>query len=343
MESVHSNSNEEILRNKRGLEAFHSKLVSSIEGEDKGVIGVDLDDTTKENHSVEWLDGNKYKVYPETVAAFMALYEAKILVTPITEQSLSEISGWKKTVEKLADNNSIFTGIIAEGGCVAMRGVGPRTGEISTITPQEQVNHSRAVLSWLRNNLTPADDPELSKNGWNILRGTNPAESTYVMLPDDDEQGLASATLWKKGPRVSEDPGYIPRYALIDSRIQQAMEQELGIYDLVAREVGNGTTRILPKNIDKAKTMMLLASKKAFDPTRMGYFCDGPNDVSFAEQLKEKGGFVITVENGVPRLKEISDYTATQKAGKGFAEAIEKLFPNEFSRAIENLRSRGLY
>lgn len=147
----------------------------------------------------------------------------------------------------------------------------------------------------------------------------------------------------KGGGSISEDPSYISRYAILDSKIQQIMEQELGIDDLVAREAGNGTARILPKNIDKAKTMMLLAAKGAFDPARTGYFCDGPNDISFAEQLKAKGGFVITVGNGVSRLKEISDYTATQKAGKGFAEVIEKLFPNEFKRAIEDLKSRNLY
>jgi 3-deoxy-D-manno-octulosonate 8-phosphate phosphatase KdsC-like HAD superfamily phosphatase len=338
-----SNTTENTLKNKRGLEAFHSKLVASLESKEPGVIGVDLDDTTKENHDVRWSDGNEYKVYPETVAAFMALAEAKISVTPITEQSLSEIAGWKKQVENLAGNSKLFTGIIAEGGCVAMRGVGPRTGEVSTITPQEQVEHSRRVLSWLHENLVPATDEELKKEGWCVLQGTDPLESAYVMLPSDQEQGLASVTLWKKGPRVSEDASYVERYAIIDNHIQKAMEEGLGIKDLIAREAGNGTTRISPRNIDKAKTMMLLASQDAYDPSRMGYFCDGPNDISFAEQLKSKGGFVITVENGVSRLKEISDYTATQKAGKGFAEVVEKLFPNEFKKAFEDLKNRGLY
>lgn len=198
-ENIDVTSKEEILRNKRGLEAFHSRLVASIEGGDSGCIGVDLDDTTKENHKVKWPDGNEYKVYPETVAAFMALSEAKISVTPITEQSLSEIRNWKEQVERLAGNNNLFTGIIAEGGCVAIRGVGPRAGEISTIATRKQIDHSRAILSWLRDNLIPAPDEELRKEGWNILRGTNPVESTYVMLPSDEEQGLASTTLWKRG------------------------------------------------------------------------------------------------------------------------------------------------
>lgn len=336
------------LRQKRGLDAFREALLPSPLHPTPGAIGTDLDDTTKELSKVVWSDGKKRRVYPETVAAFKALFDARISVTPITEQAVSEILPWTTDVAQLAlgrpnaQATDLFTGIIAEGGCVAVRGRGRKKGETVILAKPYEVEHSRAVLSWLREHIQPASDPELGKEGWGVLEGVDPDIGTYVMLPPDDEQGLVSVSLWKKGPHISADPSYIPRYAAIDARIQQAIEKELDIHDLIAREAGNGTGRVMPRHIDKARTMMRLAGYGAFSPSRIGYFCDGPNDVDFAQELKAQDGFVIAVANSVPRLHEISDYSATLPAGRGFAQAVAQLFPDQYKSAMTDLQNRGL-
>lgn len=336
------------LKQKRGLPAFREALLPSPLHPGFGAIGTDLDDTTKEAIKIAWSDGKKRRVYPETVAAFKALFDAGISVTPITEQAVSEILPWTTDVAQLAlgrpdaQATDLFTGIIVEGGCVAVRGRGHKKGETVVLAKPHEVQHSRAVLIWLREHINLADDPELRKEGWGVLDGVDPEKGTYVMLPPDDEQGMVSVSLWKKGPLISADPSYIPRYSAVDARIQQALQEELGIHDLIAREAGNGTGRIMSRHIDKARTLMRLAGFGAFTPSRIGYFCDGPNDVDFAQELKAQDGYVIAVANAVPRLHEISDYSATLPAGRGFAEAVAQLFPDQYNSAMADLQNLGL-
>ena len=192
------------------------------------------------------------------------------------------------------------------------------------------------IVNWLWENVIPS-----KIEGWSILNGTNPDQATYVQLPPKEDVCIATASLWEMGPHISEKPEYIDRYKFIEATIRQALTS-LGIKSLTTFEAGNGTLRIVPKYVNKAHSLELLSAYGVLELTNTVYSCDGPNDIKLAEKLKTKGGGVIAVANAVPKLHEISDYSATLPAGKGFAEAIFQIFPLEYLEAQKVLKKYKL-
>lgn len=328
---------------------------------------VDLDDTTKEAKKYKWSDGVERKILPETVAAFRALHLAGIRLGIVTEQAFTEITPFLTDVTKLALTPEeigitseddipylLFNGLmLGEGGNVARRPKREVTQDgVKTILPAEEVvlapsqslEDRTTILKWLGKNVTavtPEEDAQLANDGWARLKDVDPNEGTYVKIPPDDDLGKATLSLWEKGPHISQKPEYEYRYGKIVTRVEKAL-QDLHITSLKVYEAGNGTVRIVPKNIDKARTMGLLAALGAIDRKKAAYACDGPNDEKLAEELKLAGGGIIAVGNAIPRLRKIADYAAEGHAGYGFAEAVAQIIPDQYQNALEELKIRGL-
>lgn len=308
-----------MIENEPGL-ALKEKLTS-----DCGMLIVDLDDTIKEPAKITWPDGVGRKVYPETVSAFKLLHENGIRIGIATEQSFSEIEPFIKEVAGLVgigNPYALFNGIVVgEGGSVIRR---QETGEQVVIASNQTQVERILILDWLSNNIRPIS----SDNEWGLLEGLDVDSSTLVALPSPGAQGIATLSLWEKGPRISENPDYIPRYAMVAQRVDDAMKS-LGITTLRTYEAGNGTLRIVPNNIDKFQTLRVLSALGYYNPEETIYACDGPNDVKLAGFLKSKDGGVIAVANAVPELHGIANYSSQNVSGLGFAEAITIIFPNE--------------
>lgn len=304
----------------------------------------DLDDTTKELTKYKWTDGKMRRVLPETVAGFGALHRRGVPIGIATEQGVLEIEPWEADVAQLvlgpeAGPYDLFNGIIiGEGGCVARRGArNGKPGEFITLVGKQALEDRATILEWLQANIEPSSELE----GWGVLAGTDPRSATFVQLPPDDEQGAASINLFEKGPHISQDPSYIDRYKLLADKVNAELER-MGITTIGATEAGNGTMRIRPVRIHKAKTLGLLAATGAFDPTRTVYSCDGPNDEAWATALKIKGGAVVAVGNAIPALHDIADYSAKSHTGLGFAETVRLLLPVEYEASLQSLRDRNL-
>ena len=281
----------------------------------KGVLGLrdiltktnsmlitDLDDTVKEAKKHLWADGKERKLFPETVIAMLAIHNSGAKLGIATEQAFSQIEPFISDISQLV---------------------------IGSKDPYE-----------LFNGLIVGE-------GGSVV---NSKERGQVILAPkraiEDREKIVN-WLWenvipsKMGPHISEKPEYIDRYKFIEATIRQALTS-LGIKSLTTFEAGNGTLRIVPKYVNKAHSLELLSAYGVLELTNTVYSCDGPNDIKLAEKLKTKGGGVIAVANAVPKLHEISDYSATLPAGKGFAEAIFQIFPLEYLEAQKVLKKYKL-
>ena len=320
------------------LQGSKKQLLPSPEKSNKpGLCLVDLDDTVKEAEQHLWPDGKTRRVLPQTIAAFKALYREGISIGIVTEQSFTEIQPWIQDVANLVLDNAnsdpfiVFNGlIIGEGGSVIKK---PGNEAPIVVAPKGAIEDREKLLGWFCDAKTII--PSEEKN-WGILQGIDPEEGTYVELATGDNQGMATISLWEKGPHISQDPSIEKKYNMVKARVDTAIE-DLGITTLKTYEAGNGTLRVVPTSINKGHTMALLKAVGMFDPQQAVYFCDGPNDIALAEYLKKKGGKVITVGNAVDQLKSLSDYTATGHVGLGFAEAVEKMFPQLYAEALTTI------
>lgn len=297
----------------------------------------DLDDTVKEAKKHLWADGKERKLLPETVIAMLAIRNSDTKLGIATEQAFSQIEPFISEISQLAtgskDPYELFNGsIVGEGGSVVNS---KERGQV-VLAPKRAIEDKEKIVNWLWENVIPS-----KVDGWSILKGTNPEEATYVQLPPKEDICIATASLWEMGPHISEKPGYIGKYSLIETVIKKAIK-DLGINSLTTFEAGNGTLRIVPKFVNKAHSLELLAAFGFLDLSRTVYACDGPNDIELAKKLRTKGGGVIAVANAVPKLHEISDFSATLPSGKGFAEAISLIFPNEYLEVQKELKKHRL-
>ncbi|EKD64415.1 MAG: hypothetical protein ACD_50C00391G0004 [uncultured bacterium] len=326
---------------KRGIQGLVDAL-SPESSYTKPILMTDLDDTIIEPEKLLWTDGKYHRVFPETAAALMAVNRSGVSLGVVTEQSFTQLEPTLYDVAKIAlgEGASIYDlyngPVIGEGGGVGRRGSGRKQGELVVMTPPQAREDRKKILKWLKINITKGNP----NDSWGHLSGVNPEIGTQVQLPDA-AQGIATITLWEKGPHVTKDPSYIVRYNNVQTRVNEALN-EFGITSLETYEAGIGSLRIVPKGMNKARTVGLLAGIGAFDRNRMGFACDGPNDVKFARELRAKGGAVIAVGNAVPELHEIADYSAKEHSGRGFAEAISQIFPQQYEQSIRDLHKRGL-
>lgn len=313
------------------------KILKKVLSFEDSMLITDLDDTVKEARKHTWSDGKERKLLPETVIAMLTLHYSGIRLGIVTEQAFAQIEPFISEISQLAidlkDPYGLFNGlIVGEGGSVINS---KERGQV-VLAPKKAIEDKEKVLNWLWKNILPS-----KIEGWSILKGTDPEESTYVQLPPKEDICIATASIWEMGPHVSEKPEYIAKYALIENVIIKAI-REMNIETLSTYEAGNGTLRIVPKFVNKGHSIELLSGYKILDLAKTVYSCDGPNDIKLSEKIKTKGGGVIAVSNAVLKLHEIADYSATLPAGKGFAEAISLIFPSEYSKAQMDLKSLTL-
>ena len=100
--------------------------------------------------------------------------------------------------------------------------------------------------------------------------------------------------------------------------------------------------RIVPRGINKASAYTYLKGSNLVDPTKTVYVCDGPNDIEIGENIIADGGGVIAVANAVNKLRQIADYTSPLPSGKGFAEAISKIFPQAYQKTVLEMQMKGI-
>lgn len=326
---------------KRGIEGIRTILYPETSSTGR-VVMVDLDDTTIETQKLLWTDGKNHSVFPETVAALMAVNQAGVSLGVVTEQSFTQLEPELLDIAQLAFGDKasaygLFNGpVIGEGGAVGRRGKGKHHGELVVMSPAQATKDRERILNWLGANIIKIDPSD----AWGILSGVDPEAGTVVQLPDK-AQGIATITLWEKGPHIVKDPSYINRYRMVQERVEEEL-RKLDISSLETYEAGVGSLRIVPRGMNKAKTMGLLAGLGAFNRNRMAFACDGPNDVKFAYQLRASGGVVIAVGNAVPELHQIADYSTKNHSGRGFAEVISQIFPRQYEQSLANLHKRGL-
>ncbi len=308
-------------------------------------VFVDLDNTTKEHTYLSWTDGKKRKLRPETVAGFATLHKEGFRIGIATEQAVTEAEPFLQDVAQLAlqtsDYHTLFNGIsIAEGGAVVKK-IKNGFSEWKVIAPEGAMQERLQVIEWFKSSIVEINED----TGYGTLIGTNPQESTWVQLAPSEKQGLATISLWEDGPPIYADVSYAQKYAKIQQFVNEVMRQT-GIRYLSTYEAGNGTLRIVPRMINKAKTLGLLNAIGVLDLMQCMYFCDGPNDVAAAHKivgLNKDKGIVIAVKNAVQELHDLSFFSATQPEGLGFAEFIQHTFPKQFSEEITRLRDLGLW
>lgn len=299
----------------RGLE--HLREISRR----NGLYLFDKDDTYIEQFKYRWPDGVERRILPEAVEAFRAIKQAGNTIGTATEQSRAELEQF------LTDTASLVIGrpspyefmngtIIFEGGNCVRYGEGhPREGETDVLASPEAIEERHRLLEWLYLNIEEHSD------GWGVLSGTDLTQSTLVKLPDEIRQGVATLSLWERGPHVTTDPAFVPRYDVIRERVMAAI-QELGLRTLEAYEAGNGTLRIGTRGINKGTTLERLAALGLVAPADLIYFCDGPNDIGISRFIRRMNGGVVAVNNAVDEVKEQADYVCASPSGRGMAEAV---------------------
>lgn len=289
-----------------------------------GIIITDIDDTIKENHYVDWSDKRR-KIYPSAIVGLYTLMEKNIEVIPVTEQSVNEFRPFANDLNNLV-KATLFQGFIGEGGCVAKI-----DGRTMIIPTREEIESLRKIKNWLSEKIVPLGD-----DGWGRLPGIN-LKTPLIKLPEENEQGEFSVSLWKKGPHVGADSKYIELYKMIDDFIQSFIDNDPLMKGVTISEAGNGTARIRPTGVDKSYTMKLLSRKGIIKFPDLIYFCDGPNDLALAKEIKSNNGFVVAVSNAIDELKEIADYVTKLPCSKGFAEVVQLMFPDKFKNVGREL------
>lgn len=276
---------------------------------------VDLDDTVKESRVTEWEDGVARRFLPQTLQAFNAISESGVKIGVATEQSASEMLPFLAQIANLSKkaNENLFNGfLVYEGGAIIQTPEGTERNLVSS--------KSRQDLALVKNILRHSIGREIpDNNGWTMLSGVS--IEVPVKLPEGDRQGKSTLSLWEKGPHVGTNPEYNEKYEKINEYIQDIL-RVIGAKYLRAFEAGNGTIRIVPKNVSKHHALGLLHAFGAIDLSKTVFACDGPNDIALAKKVKSRGGGVIAVGNAVPEIKVEADYVATAVAGAGFSEAI---------------------
>lgn len=276
---------------------------------------VDLDDTVKESRSTKWEDGVERRFLPQTLQAFNAISERGTKIGVATEQSASEMLPFLAQIRALTKkpDENLFNGfLVYEGGAVVQTPDGTERNLVSA--------KSRQDLALVENILQHRIGREIpDHDGWTMLSGVS--IEIPVKLPEGNRQGKSTLSLWEKGPHIGASPEYYEKYEKINEYVQEVLHI-IGAKYLRSFEAGNGTIRIVPKNVSKHHSIGLLHAFKAIDLSRTVFACDGPNDIALARKIKSRGGGIIAVGNAIPEIKAEADYVATADAGAGFSEAI---------------------
>lgn len=80
---------------------------------------------------------------------------------------------------------------------------------------------------------------------------------------------------------------------------------------------------VLPRDVDKGKGLMAAATMMGFDTADVVAIGDSQVDI----ELLEEAGFGVAVEDSSDDLKEVADLVTENPNGRGFCEAVGKLFP----------------
>jgi len=82
-------------------------------------------------------------------------------------------------------------------------------------------------------------------------------------------------------------------------------------------------SHVLPSDVDKGKGLMAAATMMGFDTADVVAIGDSQVDI----ELLEEAGFGVAVGDSSDDLKEVADLVAENPNGRGFCEAVGKLFP----------------
>lgn len=229
-----------------------------------------------------------------------------------TDQSQGELSGFVKTIPDF-NGNSVFTGpFVLEGGHVIGASL-HLNGEIITspdaLLEIEQI-YGLVLANYIFN----------QGNEWGSIPGMN----TPVLLPETSIQGVGSKSIWESGPMVNS-PLYDGEYEEVMGWLSDAAQAAGLLIHATLFESGNGTLRIIDKNITKGTGLLKLQEKQLLDLSRVIYTGNGLNDVPAAEVIKEFGGLVVAVGNANDELKELADIVSEQSISDGVVEVFKEL------------------
>jgi len=294
------------------------KLTSIIRSTSSPAFILDIDDTIKEPRK----DGLPKRFHSKTALALKKIHENGISIGIATEQAPFEIEPFISALATTvlgdkANPYELFNGVvIAEGGALVKRA---QSQEYRFLVGMGSQVEKQKLADRIEQEIAVSKE----EDGWGTLVGL--ANSVRVKLPDANHQGKATLSIWEEGFSISTHPEFKEKYFQVQEFVERIM-QSLGVSFLKAFEAGNGTLRIVPKNISKHHTAGLLHSFRIIDLSSSIFVGDGPNDILLARKIQEKGGGVIAVANAVDELKEVADYITESSSGIGFAEAISKIF-----------------
>lgn len=270
-----------------------------------------------ELNTIEALDRLKQAGVGLSVATNQSWQKAWPLLTAMANAARNDLS-------REVDLTSLFSGplIFEGGGLVLYPG-----SQIPVITARPEVlTGLTRMREWIESNTIAVDDPDLE--GWRILSGVDPDEGTYVMHNPGGDNGIATAILGLRGPHLSADPTYADRYEIVRQRLLREME-ELGIEGISATEAGNGAIILAQEGLTKGSMLNILAEEGHIDLSRVVFSGDGLNDMHAAQIVGKSGGGVVIPANAVDELRSMAHYVASQYCGRGLAEAIHAIVPQQ--------------
>jgi len=111
-------------------------------------------------------------------------------------------------------------------------------------------------------------------------------------------------------------------------------EEILELYGFVKDKVGDhdcqviptsASVEIIPMGVNKGTGIRAYCEKTGNGLSESVFLCDSNNDIPGAETVKEGGGKVYVVGNGVEPLKEMADYVAENTYWEGALEILNAI------------------
>lgn len=292
-------------------------------------LWLDLDGTIKEYTSINWPSG-PIKIDPDAVVGLKTLISEGVKLAVATDQSFSEMQPWLDEVAKivLKDNKVNFRDLI-NGPIILERGnytivKNDDLELMHTIHASEQSREQVLSISQeIRRGLVPFDSV------WSKFSTDIHPRFPYpdALMRIDDIARLATSVFIIKGAHVSEDPSMKEYYDMITSYLDSERER-LKFTEIEIHEDSRGVALIMPRNSDKTSPLNFLEETGNFDPKRSIIACDGIQDQLF---LKRCAGSIVP-SNAHANIKEIATFVADKPIGKGFAQAIEAIYPETFQK-----------
>ncbi len=228
-----------------------------------------------------------------------------------TDQSRGELRSFVKTIPNI-NGNSVFTGpFVLEGG----HAIG------TSLLKEQEIATSHDALLEIEQIYELVLANYIFNHGadW----GTFPNVATPVLLPESAIQGVGSKSVWEKGPMI-DDPLYNGEYEEVMKWLNDKAQTAGLLVHAALFESGNGTLRIIDKNVTKGTGLLKLQEKQLLDLSRVIFTGNGLNDVPAAEVIKEFGGLVVAVGNAHDELKNLADIVSVQPISDGVIEVFEE-------------------